>query len=137
MAKKPDIKTWKDIGIAGVVESGTSEYFHTGDWRSNVPVWQQKNCIQCLTCWAYCPDNAIKLKDGPKGKERAEFDYDYCKGCGICPEECPVNGKVIKALQAANPKIEATKAHGNPEFDEKGAILFVGLKEAKEKFNIK
>jgi len=19
-----------------------------------------------------------------------KFDYDYCKGCGICAEECPV-----------------------------------------------
>ena len=23
------------------------------------------------------------------GEKRAEFDYDYCKGCGICALECP------------------------------------------------
>jgi pyruvate ferredoxin oxidoreductase delta subunit len=33
----------------------------------------------------YCPDMAIKVKDG----KREAFDYDYCKGCGICARECP------------------------------------------------
>ena len=38
------------------------------------------------------------LKDGktPKGKERKEIkeiDYYYCKGCGLCVKECPVNKK--------------------------------------------
>jgi 2-oxoacid:acceptor oxidoreductase delta subunit (pyruvate/2-ketoisovalerate family) len=33
-----------------------------------------------------CPDNAV-IKLGP-GK-RFEFNYDYCKGCGICAAECP------------------------------------------------
>jgi Pyruvate/2-oxoacid:ferredoxin oxidoreductase delta subunit len=23
----------------------------------------------------------------------ASFDYDHCKGCGICAEECPVSIK--------------------------------------------
>jgi Pyruvate/2-oxoacid:ferredoxin oxidoreductase delta subunit len=33
-----------------------------------------------------CPDNAV-IKLGP-GK-RFEFNFDYCKGCGICVSECP------------------------------------------------
>jgi 2-oxoacid:acceptor oxidoreductase delta subunit (pyruvate/2-ketoisovalerate family) len=33
-----------------------------------------------------CPDNSV-IKLGP-GK-RFEFNYDYCKGCGICVSECP------------------------------------------------
>jgi 2-oxoacid:acceptor oxidoreductase delta subunit (pyruvate/2-ketoisovalerate family) len=33
-----------------------------------------------------CPDNAV-IKLGP-GK-RFEFNYDYCKGCGLCATECP------------------------------------------------
>jgi Pyruvate/2-oxoacid:ferredoxin oxidoreductase delta subunit len=39
-------------------------------------------------CKSYgvCPDNTV-LKLGP-GK-RFEFNYDYCKGCGICVSECP------------------------------------------------
>jgi 2-oxoacid:acceptor oxidoreductase delta subunit (pyruvate/2-ketoisovalerate family) len=33
-----------------------------------------------------CPDNAV-LKLASAGDY--EFDYDYCKGCGICAHECP------------------------------------------------
>ncbi|MBK9160656.1 MAG: NAD(P)-binding protein [Nitrosomonadales bacterium] len=44
------------------------------------------NCFECDNCYGVCPDNAV-IKLGP-GK-RFEFKYDYCKGCGICVEECP------------------------------------------------
>jgi len=44
-------------------------------------------CNRCDNCYLFCPDVAVhKLSaDG------YEFDYDYCKGCGICAEECPRN----------------------------------------------
>ena len=45
------------------------------------------NCFGCDNCYGVCPDNAvIKLGDG---HGQYEFDYDYCKGCGICVSECP------------------------------------------------
>jgi len=44
------------------------------------------NCFECDNCYGVCPDNAVN-KLGP-GK-RFEFNYDYCKGCGICAAECP------------------------------------------------
>jgi 2-oxoacid:acceptor oxidoreductase delta subunit (pyruvate/2-ketoisovalerate family) len=44
------------------------------------------NCFECDNCYGVCPDNAV-IKLGP-GK-RFEFNYDYCKGCGICVAECP------------------------------------------------
>jgi 2-oxoacid:acceptor oxidoreductase delta subunit (pyruvate/2-ketoisovalerate family) len=45
------------------------------------------NCFSCDNCFGVCPDNAvIKLDDGD---EPYAFDYDYCKGCGICAAECP------------------------------------------------
>ena len=44
------------------------------------------NCFECDNCFGVCPDNAV-IKLGPGN--RYEFDYDYCKGCGICVEECP------------------------------------------------
>jgi 2-oxoacid:acceptor oxidoreductase delta subunit (pyruvate/2-ketoisovalerate family) len=43
-------------------------------------------CFECDNCYGMCPDNAI-IKLGP-GK-RYEINYDYCKGCGLCAEECP------------------------------------------------
>jgi 2-oxoacid:acceptor oxidoreductase delta subunit (pyruvate/2-ketoisovalerate family) len=44
------------------------------------------NCFECDTCYGVCPDNAI-IKLGPG--QRYEVNYDYCKGCGLCAEECP------------------------------------------------
>ncbi len=44
------------------------------------------NCFECDNCYGVCPDNAVK-KLGPG--HRYAFDYDYCKGCGICVSECP------------------------------------------------
>jgi 2-oxoacid:acceptor oxidoreductase delta subunit (pyruvate/2-ketoisovalerate family) len=44
------------------------------------------NCFECDNCYGVCPDNAV-IKLGP-GK-RFQFNYDYCKGCGMCVSECP------------------------------------------------
>ena len=33
----------------------------------------------------FCPDSSIPVKDG----KRADFDFDHCKGCGICWKVCP------------------------------------------------
>ena len=44
------------------------------------------NCFECDNCFGVCPDNAV-IKLGPGRGD--EFDLDFCKGCGICVEECP------------------------------------------------
>lgn len=44
------------------------------------------NCFECDNCYGMCPDNAV-IKLGPG--RRFSFNYDYCKGCGLCVEECP------------------------------------------------
>jgi 2-oxoacid:acceptor oxidoreductase delta subunit (pyruvate/2-ketoisovalerate family) len=44
------------------------------------------NCFECDNCYGVCPDNAV-IKLGP-GK-RFAFNYDFCKGCGLCAAECP------------------------------------------------
>ena len=44
------------------------------------------NCFECDNCYGVCPDNAV-VKRGPG--LRYEFNYDYCKGCGLCVAECP------------------------------------------------
>jgi 2-oxoacid:acceptor oxidoreductase delta subunit (pyruvate/2-ketoisovalerate family) len=44
------------------------------------------NCFECDNCYGMCPDNAV-IKLGPGN--RFQFNYDYCKGCGICAQECP------------------------------------------------
>ena len=46
----------------------------------------------------YCPDRAIN--------EEVEVDLDYCKGCGICANECPkkaiADGKRREITQIAD-----------------------------------
>jgi 2-oxoacid:acceptor oxidoreductase delta subunit (pyruvate/2-ketoisovalerate family) len=44
------------------------------------------NCFECDNCYGVCPDNAV-IKLGPGN--RFQFNYDYCKGCGVCVAECP------------------------------------------------
>ncbi len=44
------------------------------------------NCFECDNCYGVCPDNAV-IKLGPGN--RFKFNYDYCKGCGVCAQECP------------------------------------------------
>jgi 2-oxoacid:acceptor oxidoreductase delta subunit (pyruvate/2-ketoisovalerate family) len=44
------------------------------------------NCFECDNCYGVCPDNAV-IKLG--SSLRYEVNYDFCKGCGICVNECP------------------------------------------------
>jgi len=77
---------WKELDYGDSVSAGTANDFHTGDWRSERPIFHKDKCIQCLFCWTYCPDSAVLLDEN---KKVTGFDYDYCKGCGICEHECP------------------------------------------------
>ncbi len=43
-------------------------------------------CFKCGNCHMYCPDCAVKVSPSGGG---FEFDYDFCKGCGLCSKECP------------------------------------------------
>lgn len=43
-------------------------------------------CFSCNNCLMYCPDNAVNYSSAAG---RYEFDYDFCKGCGLCARECP------------------------------------------------
>ncbi len=79
-------KYWETLPQGSVVlEAGSSAKFKTGTWRSMRPRWIEENCIQCLFCWMFCPDMSVNVKDG----KMTGFNFDYCKGCGICALECP------------------------------------------------
>ncbi|MCL6642256.1 MAG: FAD-dependent oxidoreductase [Candidatus Bipolaricaulota bacterium] len=41
-------------------------------------------CNTCDNCWVFCPDAAIVRTNGSYS-----VNYDFCKGCGVCAEECP------------------------------------------------
>lgn len=85
---------WKEKPIAGVITRAASALENkTGTWRAFRPVVDEKKCINCGLCAAYCPDNAIPFEKGKKGR----INLDYCKGCGICSKICPV--KAIKMVE--------------------------------------
>ncbi len=79
-------KSSKELIRGGkIIEPGSAMAFETGDWRSYRPELDREKCIDCLTCWIYCPDDSILTKDG----KMEGFRYTHCKGCGICASSCP------------------------------------------------
>lgn len=75
-----------ELPIGGAwLEPGSSRMRKTGDWKTEKPILDKEKCTSCMTCWAYCPDSCIVVKDD----KMEGFDYEYCKGCGICAEVCP------------------------------------------------
>jgi NADPH-dependent glutamate synthase beta subunit-like oxidoreductase len=50
-------------------------------------------CNECDLCITYCPEGMLK-----RVGHRFEFDYSYCKGCGVCAAECPRNVIVMSHL---------------------------------------
>jgi pyruvate ferredoxin oxidoreductase delta subunit len=92
-------KPTKDLPDAGIItEPGNAAEFKTGDWRTYVPEFHAENCIQCMFCWVYCPDAAIKVDTSGEKPEVIGIDLEHCKGCGICAHECPPAKKGKAAL---------------------------------------
>lgn len=99
MSNKYRLKTWQEVHLGGVIPNGgNAADYETGTWRTWKPQWYEGTCTQCLTCWAFCPEEAFLLRDGktPRGADRREIkeiNYYHCKGCGLCVKVCPVNKK--------------------------------------------
>ncbi len=75
------------IGLAVSVRPQT----HTGGWRSFMPVVDNEKCTKCGLCVIYCPEACVEMTDAG-----IKFDMDYCKGCGICENECNVDAIVME-----------------------------------------
>jgi pyruvate ferredoxin oxidoreductase delta subunit len=66
--------------------AGSSKVNKTGSWRTLMPVFKHKDCTDCRICVTVCPDACVSGQD-----KKYNANLDYCKGCGICAYECPVN----------------------------------------------
>ena len=76
-----------DMTIGGnIYKAGNAREFKTGDWRCVKPIYISEKCTQSGLCFPVCPDDA-----SPVNKEgyREDFNYDYCKVCGVCAKVCP------------------------------------------------
>jgi pyruvate ferredoxin oxidoreductase gamma subunit len=71
---------------AGLVGMGAFVENKTGSWRVFRPDYSKDKCTMCNFCWFYCPEGCIYRRG-----DYMEFDMDYCKGCGICANECPAD----------------------------------------------
>ncbi len=77
----------------------------TGTWSTLKPFIDETKCIpvkakkpSCFNCWLYCPEACVERSIPPK------IDFDYCKGCGICAEECPVKAISMKEVNSNDRK---------------------------------
>ncbi|MGB4503877.1 MAG: 2-oxoacid:acceptor oxidoreductase family protein [Syntrophaceticus sp.] len=72
--------------FAGTVKSPVSENtgMVTGSWRTRRPILDTDRCVECGTCWIYCPDACITRTD-----DGIKYNFKYCKGCAICAAVCP------------------------------------------------
>ena len=92
-------------GACGHITASASpakgEAGRTGDWRVEYPVINNEICTPartgkeaCFICWSFCPD-AVIFRTIP-----LNIDLEYCKGCGICAEECPTNAISMVSQQS-------------------------------------
>lgn len=111
--------------VDGTWPTGTSKY-EKRNIALQIPVWDEKLCIQCNKCAMVCPHATIRIKSyDPKYLENAPATFKYtptkekdyagemytiqiapedCTGCGVCVEVCP-------AVDKKNPSHKALDMH--------------------------
>jgi pyruvate-ferredoxin/flavodoxin oxidoreductase len=112
----------------GSFPTGTSQ-FEKRNLALDIPVWDEKTCIQCLKCVAICPHatirakvyDAAELKNAPatfkvidsrvpefKGlKFSLQVAAEDCTGCALCVDVCPAKNKTEAKLKAINMRPQA------------------------------
>jgi len=85
LTKSESELTWKDLETGFIVtEPGNASQYKTGDWRSQRPILDKEKCNKCTLCYIFCPEGCIERN----AEGYFEANLFYCKGCGICAEEC-------------------------------------------------
>jgi 2-oxoacid:acceptor oxidoreductase delta subunit (pyruvate/2-ketoisovalerate family) len=73
-------------GVIPWISAADAPRLRTGGWRTaGRPEADLARCVNCLLCWLYCPDSAVRLD----GATFTGFDLDVCKGCAVCVDVCP------------------------------------------------
>jgi pyruvate-ferredoxin/flavodoxin oxidoreductase len=132
--------------VDGTFPTGTAQY-EKRNLALDIPVWDEKVCIQCLKCAAICPHATIRAKvyepaalagapatfksidsrvpDFKGMKFTLQVAAEDCTGCGICVDVCPAKNKTEAKLKAINMRPQAplrATEHDNWNF-------FLGLPE--------
>ncbi|MDD2899518.1 MAG: pyruvate:ferredoxin (flavodoxin) oxidoreductase [Desulfuromonadaceae bacterium] len=112
----------------GTFPTATSQY-EKRNIAVDIPVWDEKVCIQCAICSFVCPHATIRMKiydDKLLAKAPATFKATDCKlpefkgkkftiqvapedctGCGACVYNCPAKSKEDPSHKAINMKFQA------------------------------
>ncbi|MEM3703516.1 MAG: 4Fe-4S binding protein [Candidatus Bathyarchaeia archaeon] len=61
-------------------------------WRVERPEIDLAKCRKCAICIDYCIEGCMSITD-----DVVTIDYRFCKGCGVCANECPA--KAIKMVK--------------------------------------
>jgi pyruvate-ferredoxin/flavodoxin oxidoreductase len=114
--------------VDGTFPTGTAQY-EKRNLALDIPVWDEKVCIQCLKCVAICPHATIRakvyepaaLQGAPatfksvdsrvpdfKGlKFTLQIAAEDCTGCSLCVDVCPARNKTEAKLKAINMRPQA------------------------------
>ena len=109
--------------VDGTFPTATTQY-EKRNIALDVPVWDEKICIQCGKCVLVCPHAVIRAKvyDGallanapstfksadakwkelPNQKYSLQVAVEDCTGCAMCIDACPVKNKQQVGLKAIN-----------------------------------
>jgi 2-oxoacid:acceptor oxidoreductase delta subunit (pyruvate/2-ketoisovalerate family) len=87
-------KMGEEVSLIIPAPTTENEAMITGNWRFLRPVVDKELCTQCKICFAFCPDSCITVAD-----EGVDVNLKYCKGCGICWTECPVEGAITPVAE--------------------------------------
>lgn len=99
-----ELSAWNELEPGGTVLPAQAAQPHTGLWRTGVkPSVDLTSCVNCLLCWLHCPDSAILLD----GTTFQGFDFDFCKGCEICEQVCPVDAITMVPEETVLPPLGA------------------------------
>jgi pyruvate-ferredoxin/flavodoxin oxidoreductase len=112
----------------GTFPTATAQY-EKRNLALDIPVWDEKVCIQCLKCVAICPHATIRAKvyepaalnGAPatfkstdsrnpefKGwKFSLQVAAEDCTGCSLCVDICPARNKTETKLKAINMRTQA------------------------------
>jgi pyruvate-ferredoxin/flavodoxin oxidoreductase len=114
--------------VDGTFPTGTAQY-EKRNLALDIPVWDEKVCIQCLKCVAICPHATIRakvyepaaLQGAPaafkstaarvpefKGMNfTLQIAAEDCTGCALCVDVCPARNKTEAKLKAINMRPQA------------------------------
>jgi pyruvate-ferredoxin/flavodoxin oxidoreductase len=122
-----------DLPVSAFPNDGTfptaTAQFEKRNLATDIPVWDESVCIQCLKCVAICPHATIRAKVydpaalsiAPTGfkstnsrvpefkglKFSLQVAAEDCTGCALCVDVCPAKNKTETKLKAINMRPQA------------------------------